>query len=52
MTDAPHPLPSWDAFYREHVLKNVARTVRAEYMEEVNRQWEIAELEGMWGEGK
>ena len=46
------PLPSWDQFYRNYVLANVARTVRAEMLEEVQRQREIAELEGMWGEGK
>ena len=47
MTDHAPFGANWDAFYRNYVLANVARTMRAEYMEEVTRQWEIAELEGM-----
>ncbi len=42
---------AFDQFYRDY-LQNVARTVRAEMLEEVQRQWEIAELERMWGEEK
>ncbi len=50
MSDRSPIGPNFDKQYRDYVLQNVARTVRAEMLEEVQRQWEIAELEGMWGE--
>ncbi len=50
MTD-PTPIgPNFDKQYRDYVLQNVARTVRAEMLEELARGYEIAELERMWGE--
>ncbi len=52
MSDRSPIGPNFDKQYRDYVLQNVARTVRAEMLEEVARQWEIAELEGMWGEEK
>ncbi len=46
------PLHGFDALYRDYVLKNVARTIRQEFMEEAVRQLEIAELNRVWEESK
>ncbi len=50
MSDRSPIGPNFDKQYRDYVLQNVARTVRAEMLEELARGYEIAELERMWGE--
>ncbi len=52
MSDRSTIGPNFDKQYRDYVLKNVARTVRAEMLEAVQRQLEIELLNGLWEESK
>ncbi len=48
MSEDCHEFGPFDWFYRDYVLRNVARTLRAEFAEEFQRQMEIAELNKWW----
>ncbi len=52
MSEDCHESGPFDWFYRDYVLRNVARSIRQEFMEEAVRQLEIAELERVWEESK
>ncbi len=52
MSDRSPIGPNFDKQYRDYVLRNVARTIRQEFMDEAVRQLEIAELNKWWGESK